>query len=69
MGWKAEDTGGDTEIEKTRNWMEGRRYSGRYQDREDKKGDGRQKIQYSGRDSDREDKKEDVRQKIQGRET
>jgi hypothetical protein len=36
---------GETEIEKTRKGIEGRRYMGRVRDREDKKGDGRQKIQ------------------------
>jgi hypothetical protein len=43
--WKAEGTGGETEIEKTRKGMKGRRYRGRDQDRVDKKGDGRQKLQ------------------------
>jgi hypothetical protein len=43
--WKVEDTGGETEIEKTRKGMEGRRYRGRDREREDKKGDGRQKAQ------------------------
>jgi hypothetical protein len=33
-------------MEKTRKGMDGRRYSGREQDRGDKKGDGRQKIQW-----------------------
>jgi hypothetical protein len=36
---------GETKIEKTRKWMEGRRYRGRVRDSEDKKGNGRQKIQ------------------------
>jgi hypothetical protein len=43
--WKAKDTMGETEIEKTRKGVEGKRYGGRDRDREDKKGDGRQKIQ------------------------
>jgi hypothetical protein len=43
--WKAEDTGGENEIEKARKGTEGRRYRVRVGDREDKKGDGRQKIQ------------------------
>ncbi len=44
-GWKAEDTGGETEIKNKRKGMEGRRFRGRDRDRVDKKGCGRQKIQ------------------------
>jgi hypothetical protein len=36
---------GETEIKKTRKGMECRRYSGRDQNKEDNKGDGRLKIQ------------------------
>jgi hypothetical protein len=63
---EAEDTGGETKIKKTRKEIEGRRYMGKDRDREDKEGDGRQKIQGGETYVDREDKKGDVRQKIQG---
>ncbi len=58
---EAEDTGGETEIEKTRKWMEGRRYKGEKKEREERKGDGRQKIQG------RETEIEKTRKGIEGR--